>query len=50
MSKAASDSPHSNKNLGLSGKANNQKPIAKLGNAHIATNKFQLANVKFGSS
>lgn len=45
-SRAASVSPHSIKNLGDSGKKNNQKPIKMLGSAHTATNKFQLPKKK----
>lgn len=45
-SSAASASPHSSKNFGLSGKKNNQSPMSILGIAQAATNKFQLANLK----
>jgi hypothetical protein len=49
-SRAASASPHSSKNLGLSGKKKSQKPIKRLGMEHVATNRFQLANLKLSAS
>lgn len=47
-SKASSDSPHSSKNLGLSGNKNSHSPMMMLGMEQTVTKRFQLAYLKLG--